>query len=253
VMNIMHQHAKTVPMEMFTDKTAKQEYYRATLHGYRWIVAAEPEKGVAWNEAFVNEATGGDMISGRHPSGRPFSFDPTHKLLIHGNAVPDLKAAASGLKRRLGIIPFNRTPATPDHGLKEKLRSEYPAILRRLINGCLAYQRQGLAIPAKVRVATSEYFGRQDWLSRFIEEMVEDGKYVRLPTARIRAGVLLQVYNQWAEKNGERKISSNTFHDLIENSADPTIKNITGRANTRWVEGLAEPAQTPHREGELDV
>ncbi|MGY3621239.1 phage/plasmid primase, P4 family [Bradyrhizobium sp. USDA 10063] len=233
VMNIMHQYARAVPIEMFTDKSTKQEYYRADLSGYRFIVASEPAKGAAWNEAFVNEATGSDIMSGRHPSGRPFDFDPTHKLVIHGNAVPDLKAAASGLKRRLGILPFSRVPNNPDHGLKEKLRAEYPAILRRMINGCLAYQRQGLAIPANVRAATSEYFERQDRLSRFVADECD-----LLPTARERAGVMLQAYNQWADHNGERRLNASGFHDLIENASDPTIRNATGHARASFVQGL---------------
>ncbi|MGR4930618.1 hypothetical protein ACIPUD_28000 [Bradyrhizobium sp. CAR08] len=81
VMNIMHQYAKAVPIEMFTDKSTKREYYRADLQGYRFIVAAEPEKGSAWNEAFVNEATGGDLMSGRHPGGKPFDFDPAQSCV----------------------------------------------------------------------------------------------------------------------------------------------------------------------------
>lgn len=234
VMNIMHQYAKAVPIEMFTDKSAKREYYRADLLGYRFIVAAEPEKGSAWNEAFVNEATGSDIMSGRHPGGKPFDFDPTHKLCIHGNSVPDLKAAASGLKRRLGILPFNRVPNHPDEGLKERLRAEYPAILRRIINGGLAYQRQGLLIPANVRAAANEYFDRQDRLSRFVED-----KCNLLPDAQVRSGEMLQAYNHWADHNGERRVNTTAFHDLIENATDPTIRNVKGHGNASWVRGLA--------------
>lgn len=234
VVNILHQYAKAVPIEMFTDKSTKQEYYRADLHGYRFIVAAEPEKGSAWNEAFVNEATGGDIMSGRHPGGRPFDFNPTHKLCIHGNSVPDLKAAASGLKRRLGILQFNRVPKEPDEHLKEKLRAEYPAILRRMINGCLAYQRQGLLIPANVRAAANEYFDRQDRLSRFITDECD-----LIPTARVRSGVMLQAYNSWADRNGERRLNASGIHDLIDNATDPTIRNEIAHGNARWVTGLA--------------
>ncbi|MGR4930617.1 hypothetical protein ACIPUD_27995 [Bradyrhizobium sp. CAR08] len=148
--------------------------------------------------------------------------------------MPDLKAAASGLKRRLGILPFNRVPDKPDERLKEKLREEYPAILRRMINGSLAYQRQGLAIPANVRSAASEYFDRQDRLCRFVED-----ECVLLPTAQVRSSEMMQACNRWADHNGERRLNTTMFHDLIENATDPTIRNEKRHGNTSWVRGLA--------------
>ena len=247
IINIMGDYAHVVPVDMFTDKTGKQEYYRATLTGYRLIVAAEPERGVAWSEGFVNEATGSDIMSGRHPGGRPFHFTPSHKLVVHGNSVPDLKNAASGLKRRLGLLPFLHQPKTPDVNLKDRLKAEYPAILRRMINGCLAYLREGLNVPATVRVATKDYFGLQDVLSRFLADIIitkenPGGIYNLLPTGQVRAGELLQTYNIWADKNGERRLNSGGFHGLIESSSDPSIRNFTGTGNRRWVRGLAEPS-----------
>ena len=255
VMSIMGDYARAVPIEMFTEKNSRHEYYRAVLTGNRLIVAAEPDRGVSWSEGFVNEATGSDIISGRHPAGRPFEFAPSHKLIIHGNSVPDLKNAASGLKRRLGLMSFPHQPDQPDVHLKDRLRQEYPAILRRMINGCLAYQREGLNVPPGMRAATDAYFERQNAFKRFLADVTdpETGTHNLLPGAKMRSGELLQVYNAWANRNGERRLNSNRLYELIDNDTDAALKNVTGHANQRSVEGLApRPEPDPRQPQKSD-
>jgi len=88
---VLGNYAQSVPISMFTEAAWHAEYYRATLAGYRLILASEPEKDSFWSEGFVNEVTGSDRLNGRHPAGRPFTFDPTHKLLLQGPVLPDLK------------------------------------------------------------------------------------------------------------------------------------------------------------------
>ena len=254
VLDVMGDYASPVPIEMFTERGGRQEYYRAMLHGQRFVVAAEPENGAAWNESFVNELTGGDPINGRHPNGRPFKFAPTHKPCMHGNKMPELRSEATGLIRRLGILPFEHAPETVNLKLKEQLVEEYPAILRRMISGCLAYQRDGLMVPDKVRAATKEYFERQDKLARFLADVTDpedsNRSYNKLPTGRVRAGELLTAYNKWAEDNSERRLNAVRFHGLIDGSSDPGIRNVKGHENKAWVEGLAPvPVPVAHQGG----
>ena len=45
----------------------------------------------------------------------------------------------------------------------EKLKAEWPAILRWAIDGCLEWQRIGLAPPKIVTEATQAYFSDQDF------------------------------------------------------------------------------------------
>jgi phage/plasmid-associated DNA primase len=64
--------------------------------------------------AFVNEMTGGGRLSGRHPANRPFDFTPTYKPGLLGNYMPRAHGRATGLRRPLGILPFDHLPVTPD-------------------------------------------------------------------------------------------------------------------------------------------
>lgn len=231
ILSIMRDYALTVPVTMFTDTGWRAlEYYRAKLPGRRIILASEPEKGATWSDAFVNELTGSDMLSARHPAGKPFDFDPTHKLVIHGEQVPELKSVSTGLKRRLGIMPFNHAPEAPDPNLKEALKLERPGILRWLIEGCSEWQRIGLAPPPDVKNAVDEYFARQDAVARWIGEACEQWS-----TARTQPKDLLASYNAWADKAFEKRLNYNGLHDALKkkNFDQTTIHG------TNYVHGIA--------------
>jgi putative DNA primase/helicase len=121
-----------MPIEAFTAGAhLRLEYYRAQMLGARLVTASEPEAGAVWAESQLKEISGNETdISARHPSGKPFNFRPQFKVVIVGNYAPRLKGRTPSMERRLRVIPFTRTPANRDLDLKERLRPEYPAILR---------------------------------------------------------------------------------------------------------------------------
>jgi putative DNA primase/helicase len=57
-----------------------------------------------------------------------------------------------------------------DKQLEDKLRPEWPGILRWMIQGCLDWQASGLAPPETVRAATASYFDNQDLFAQWLEE-----------------------------------------------------------------------------------
>jgi putative DNA primase/helicase len=220
---VMGDYADVVPIEMFTSAQnwRPAEYYRATLAGKRLILAAEPPKGSVWSEAFINEMTGGDRLSARHPAGRPFDFTPTHKPLLHGNHMPKTHGLSSGLKRRLGILLVNRKPEKPDPTLKAALRSEYPAILRWGIEGCLAWQRRGLDVPSDVLAASADYFAMQDTFARWAEECC-----VLDPSLELKTGMLRGNFNAWAKASGEETMSTTDFSNAIDRFQGAKLRRV---------------------------
>jgi phage/plasmid-associated DNA primase len=60
--------------------------------------------------------------------------------------------------------------AERDEHLPEKLKTEWPAILRWAIDGCLAWQRKGLAPPESAKAATKDYLDAEDVLGQWLEE-----------------------------------------------------------------------------------
>lgn len=237
VISILRDYSLAVPPTMFVDVNNRAlEYYRAALVGARLVLASEPEKGAVWGDAFVNELTGGDRISARNPAGLVFNFDPAFKLAFQGEQVPDLKAVSTGLKRRLGLLPFDHSPATPDPNLKEALKAEYPGILRWMIDGCLEWQTIGLGPPPDVRAAVEEYFASQDVVGRWIEDCCTTG-----PTLREPPKTLLGSYNAWADVNYEKGMSYKSLMPVLRNKKFD-VRPIGGK---NYVHGIAVRPEDP--------
>src|SRR4029077_2580350 len=131
----------------------------AKLRGARLVVAQETQKGRRWYETKIKALTGGDKITARFMRQDFFDFVPAFKLFICGNHKPRLTNVDEAMRRRLLLVPFTTQipPAERNPNLAEKLKAEWPAILRWCIDGCLEWQRIGLTPPAIVREATENY------------------------------------------------------------------------------------------------
>jgi putative DNA primase/helicase len=91
--------------------------------------------------------TGGDPISARFMRQDFFGYLPQFKLVIAGNHKPGLRSVDEAIRRRFNLIPFTVTipPDERDLKLADKLKPEWPGILQWMIDGCLEWQRIGLA------------------------------------------------------------------------------------------------------------
>ncbi|WP_019013170.1 phage/plasmid primase, P4 family [Elioraea tepidiphila] len=170
----------------------------AMLRGARLVVASETDEGRPWAEARVKALTGGDPITARFMRRDFFTFSPTFKLLIVGNHKPVLRNVDEAMRRRIHIVPFLHRPPQPDPYLGDALKAEAPGILRWAIDGCLAWQRVGLAPPAVVRAATDEYLQDQDAFAAWAAERIDFA-----PSLSERPGALLADFNAWAARSGE--------------------------------------------------
>ncbi|ACL63243.1 phage/plasmid primase, P4 family [Methylobacterium nodulans] len=168
---ILAEYAKTAAMDTFTaSKGDRHPTDMAMLRGARLVTASETEEGRPWAEAKIKQLTGGDPVTARFMRQDFFTFTPTFKLTIVGNHQPLLRNVDDAARRRFNIVPFTRKPERPDPHLEAKLRAEWPAILRWMIEGCLDWQQNGLVRPASVTEATEAYFAEQDLLGQWIAD-----------------------------------------------------------------------------------
>ena len=144
----------------------------ADLRGARFVSAIEAEEGQRLAESLVKSLTGGDRVKARFLYSEHFSFEPTFKLWLAANHRPVIRGTDHAIWRRIRLIPFTVTipDAEQDKHLGEKLAAELPGILRWAVDGCLAWQREGLGVPDAVRAATDAYRDESDPVSDFIEE-----------------------------------------------------------------------------------
>ncbi len=172
----------------------------ADLRGKRLAIATETDEGRRLAEAKIKSLTGGDRLRARHMRRDFFEFTPTHKLVVVGNHRPALRNVDEALRRRLLLVPFTTVipPEDRDPDLGEKLAAERPGILRWMIEGCLAWQREGLAPPARVLAATADYVETADALGRWLDECCVLGPNETMSKAEAFAS-----WRTWAEAAGE--------------------------------------------------
>ena len=172
---IMADYCKSAGDEVFTETHNDRHTTEiARLKGARLVLVAEVEEGKRWAEAKLKKMTGGDTLTARFMRQDDFEFKPQFKPLISANHKPQLRSVDVAMRRRMHLILFLVTipPEKRDNELKAKLKDEGPGILQWLIEGCLEYQRIGLAPPASVVEATDEYFRDEDSIANWIERVV---------------------------------------------------------------------------------
>jgi putative DNA primase/helicase len=187
---ILADYCKAAGDEVFTEtRNDRHSTEIARLKGARVVLVAEVEKGRRWAEARLKKMTGGDTLTARFMRQDDFQFKPEFKPLISANSKPQLKSFDVAMRRRMNLIPFVVTipPERRDTELKAKLKDEGAGILQWMIDGCLKYQRLGLAPPASVVRATDEYFRSEDGVANWINEWCKVGEGHREKSSKLFA------------------------------------------------------------------
>jgi phage/plasmid-associated DNA primase len=185
---ILGDYATIAAMETFTASNSERHPTDlAMLRGARLVSAAE--EGRRWAEAKIKALTGGDPITAGFMRQDFFTYTPQFKLLIAGNHKPGPQGVDEAIRRRLNLIPFAVTipPGERDLRLPEKLRAEWPAILRWAIDGCLEWRRRGLDQPKAVRAATEEYLADEDAFGKWLEECCQRSTFAHETAAELFA------------------------------------------------------------------
>ncbi len=211
---VLNDYATVATMETFqASGSDRHPTELAMLRGARLVTAQETEEGRAWAEAKIKALTGGDPITARFMRQDFFTFQPAFKLFIAGNHKPALRNVDEAIRRRFNLIPFAvQIPAAERDGdLPGKLKVEWPGILQWAIEGCLAWQRDGLAAPPAVTAATAEYFETEDGMKAWMDECCDTGnEYADGST------VLYQSFKAWSERAGERPMSQKRFTQVVQ-------------------------------------
>ena len=236
---ILNDYAVNAAMETFT--AAKHDRHPteiAALRGARLVTASETEQGRQWAESRIKQLTGGDTMRARYMRQDEFEFAPVLKLLIIGNNKPGLSNVDDAARRRFNLLPFLFKPAVPDPQLEEKLRAEWPAILRWMIVGCLDWQSNRLVRPEVVKAATDEYFSAQDTFGQWLEERCtvdRNNSYRKATTQELFAS-----WSDYAKSNNEAAGTQTSFGERMDKHGFRKNKHVpTGTgARARGYEGI---------------
>jgi putative DNA primase/helicase len=203
IRHLMGDYAITAPESLFTvDRNSSATNDIARLAGCRMACAAELDEGAAFAESRLKAITGRDAITARFLHREFFDFMPTHKFWISGNHKPTVRGNDHGIWRRMRLIPFTVTipKEQRDLNLADKLKGEMSGILNWAIQGCLAWQKDGLVTPKRVIDATASYQAQEDIVGQFLDDCT-----VSDPASRCLQSAVFEVYQQWTDKQGIRK------------------------------------------------
>lgn len=230
---------ETIMMKRWGDTGANSDIAR--LKSARFVTSEEPTEGVRLNEGLLKQLTGGSKITCRFLYGDEFEYLPEFKIWVATNHKPVIRGMDFGIWRRIKLIPFevNIPKERVDRALKYKLRREFPQILRWAVDGCIMWQREGMAEPECVKEAVKEYKQEMDLLAGFIDQCIVldydcDDK--------VPASDLFQVYSKWARANNEFEMSSKKFFKEITRKLPDKGRNARGiyYTNIRFTDYVSE-------------
>jgi P4 family phage/plasmid primase-like protien len=240
------------PKILLKRKFDQHEVEIAQLVGKRLVTGEETGQGAAWDVARVNEWTGGNDLSGRYMHGNPFTFSPSHTLLLATNHRPSVGDGERAFWARYREIPFNVSVEGHEDVTLEPhiIAHELPGVLNRMLEAGARYRAAGrLVAPAAVEVAIAEAKVESDHLSRYVLEHIAVTHDHELD--RIANTELFQSYTKWLSQSvqGEVPPSDRAFPKLMRQAlgfnanadnprklrhGDSVVRMWTG---VRWLNG----------------
>ena len=236
IAGIMGDYHVVAPMEALTESfNERHPTDLAGLRGARLVTAIETEEG-------KKSLTGGDPIKARFMRQDFFTYQPQFKLTVAGNHKPTLRNVDAAMKRHINIVPFEHTPVEPDRQLEEKLKAEWPMILRWAIDGCIDWQKHGLIRPMSITAATGNYFEAQNSFRQWLEE-----ECVHEAANKNRKGTAKELFASWtfyAKAAGVPVGSVVKFAESLQGAGCESVKSGGGVRSWCGIE-LRRPPPLP--------
>ena len=217
VFNTIHEvlgdYAGKIPAESLTTRAKNAKVDLAEMLGKRFVLASETEEGQRLSTSMLKQIASVDEISAEKKYHDPFTFAPTHSIVLYTNHLPRVGSMDKGTWRRLIVLPFNAVIKNPQRDYAETLiRQASGAVLQWAIEGAKKFIAGGYQMPpcAVVDEANKEYRKANDWLRSFLEECCIIGEI-----EKITGGVLYKAYRAWATETGEYVRSNRDFGEAL--------------------------------------
>ncbi len=232
VMRLFGDYAQSADMRTFTaSRNERHSTELAAMRGARLVTASETEERAEWAESRIKQLTGGDVVRARFMRQDEFEFRPQFQLVIVGNHRPRLRNVTDAMRRRLRMIDFIHKPTKAITNLASNLiEREGAQILNWCIEGCLAWQRNGLPFPPTMRDITEAYFTQQDTFADWLDQACEVA-----PKFSCAAGALFGSWSAFCQSNGEEGGTQVRFAERLNQAG---FNKRKGNGGCRLWDGL---------------
>lgn len=222
----------------------------ARMRGARFTKSSESRDGLRLDMGVVKQVTGGDRLTARHLYQKETSFEARCKPWFATNHKPEIPHTDHGTWRRIILVHFGvKIPEDKADGeLAEKLRDEGPGILAWLVRGALDWLRVRLAVPEVVARHAREYKADQDVLGGFFADCCDQTLDMCGQKRWVNSSDIYTTYRRWADKMGERVLSSQKFGRMMAERGFQAAKVQAGRRIWRGI-GLLAGAEIEHTSG----
>lgn len=206
----------------------------ANLQGKRLCIASESREGSRLNEAAVKQITSTDDIFANPKYRDPFSFTPSHTVVMYTNHLPKVQDLDEGTWRRLVVIPFEAyiQPADDKKNYADYLETNCGgSIMAWIIDGARKICELNFQLPTPVRVqkAIGTYFSDNDWFQDFFEKYCEWDSQ-----SEVQAGVLYNAYSAYASSSNIKPRNAIDFNKDMDKRGLKSVK----KQNRKFYQGI---------------
>lgn len=223
-------YSETISAEvLIAGKKNNAKHEMAETRARRLLIAGENDEGVRLSTSSTKQLASTDKIAAEKKYKDPFSFTPSHTLVLYTNHLPKVGAMDTGIWRRLVVIPFTQT-IQPSVDVKNYADHLYTnaggAVLAWIMEGARLIHAENyrLVPPACVVEASEKYRAANDWFAHFLDECCELG-----PGLEEKSGALYSSYRAWALSRSEYVRSTSDFYAAVEKNGFTSRRNNRGK------------------------
>lgn len=217
IARVLGSYAETISAEvLIAGKKNNAKHDMAETRARRLLIAGENDEGVRLSTSFTKQLASTDKIAAEKKYKDPFSFTPSHTLVLYTNHLPKVGASDTGIWRRLIVIPFTAT-IKPDKDIKNYADHLYEkaggAVLAWIMEGSRLIHAENYKLnpPAKVVAASAAYREANDWFAHFLDERCEKGDGFE-----DKSQAVYDAYRAWAGGRGDYVRSAADFYAAVE-------------------------------------
>ena len=230
IARVLGSYSETISAEvLIAGKKNNAKHEMAETRARRLLIAGENDEGVRLSTSSTKQLASTDKIAAEKKYKDPFSFTPSHTLVLYTNHLPKVGAMDTGIWRRLVVIPFTQT-IQPSVDVKNYADHLYThaggAVLAWIMEGARLIHAENyrLVPPACVVEASEKYRAANDWFAHFLDECCELD-----PGLEEKSGALYSSYRAWALSRSEYVRSTSDFYAAVEKNGFTSRRNNRGK------------------------
>ena len=215
---VLGDYAGNLSAEALTSNSKKNNSPEfAELRGKRLIIAAELKEHSSLDTAVVKKLCSTDFIQAEKKFKDPFSFKPSHTVILFTNHLPKVSTNDNGTWDRIIVVPFTQRFRNTDEEILNYAQVLYEqageAILQWIVDGAKQFIGSSFKIesPECVRNAIAEYRQENDWVCKFVATCCETGTGYT-----VSADALQRRYREYCESKEEQACSAGELKRSLE-------------------------------------